>query len=541
VSPAPLPTNTAWSPHLHREHYDTIMKWVKQPVPRGPSAVFLYGPPGVGKTTLAHRVVTDAGLRPVECNASQFRHKAAMSELIEPLLNSANVSDFFRPEGHRALGIILDEIDGMSAGDRGGLSELVRIMKNYKGPNVIICISNEWQEKRYQPMMRMCMCLSIQAPDLESCIQWMDKPMDVIKPLWERHHGDLRKLLQWQAGASFHQPNDITRGTNVQDIVMRLLHGEMDIQEDLHLDNNDLNLAGLHLHETLPEWIHEHYSEGDDCWRMYMDCLGSIATSDRQDYYTFFHQHWSLFPLSFQSKLQAVNHKLFVSKRPTKNGKNWKFQYTAVLARQSWLFNQFKYLCEMRDTLETAGGSTLEGGLEMALWVASLLNTIDSDGSHLLPASKILPIQITTPKDRIQRWLHTLMVQPVPPCPIGEYVKSPAKKVVKIHKGATTCAVVESDSGLGSSDASLKAKTPKTPKTPKAQKTPKVKTPKEPKVKAPKTPKTPKEKESTEVTEITEPKVKAPKTPKAPDTPKIPKTPKTPKTPKPKSIAPPTT
>lgn len=252
-----------------------------------------------------------------------------------------------------------------------------------------------------------------------------------------------------------------------------------------------------------------------------MDCLGSIATSDRQDYYTFFHQHWSLFPLSFQSKLQAVNHKLFVSKRPTKNGKNWKFQYTAVLARQSWLFNQFKYLCEMRDTLETAGGSTLEGGLEMALWMASLLNTIDSDGSHLLPASKILPIQITTPKDRIQRWLHTLMVQPVPPCPIGEYVKTPAKKVVKIHKGATTCAVAES----GSSDSSSKAKTPKEPKV-KTPKEPKVKTPKETKVKAPKTPKTPKE---TKVKTPKEPTVKTPKETKvkAPKTPKVPKTPKT--------------
>jgi replication factor C subunit 1 len=129
-----------WSPHLHKEHYETLLAWITKQEPR---VAFLYGPPGVGKTTLAHRLVTAAGLRPVECNASQFRHKAAMSELIEPLLNSANVTDFFRPEGHRALGVILDEIDGMSSGDRGGLTELVRILKDYKGPNMVICISNE--------------------------------------------------------------------------------------------------------------------------------------------------------------------------------------------------------------------------------------------------------------------------------------------------------------------------------------------------------------------------------------------------------------
>jgi hypothetical protein len=410
---------TDWSPELHKDHYTALLEWMKQPTPRSPVAAFLYGPPGVGKTTLAHRLVADAGLRAVECNASQFRHKAAMSDLIEPLLNSANVADFFRPEGHRALGIILDEIDGMSAGDRGGLSELVRILKGYKGPNVIICISNEWQEKRYQPLMRICSCRAIVAPSIDACARWMELPAEEIKPMWERHHGDLRKLLQWEDGTP-EQSNDISRSCTVQDLVMRLLDGELDIQEDLHLDNNDLNLAGLHLHETLPDWIHQHYSSDKKGWELYYECLSSIATSDRQDYYTFFHQHWSLFPLSFQSKLQAVNHRLFVANRPKRKvpaGKGWKFQYTAVLARQSWLFNQFKYLCELRDCLEATGGSLRDGGLELALWVASLLNSIQSDGSHLLTGGIVS--KGTVPKDRVQRWLRTLAVPAIPPCPVG--------------------------------------------------------------------------------------------------------------------------
>jgi hypothetical protein len=159
-----------------------------------------------------------------------------------------------------------------------------------------------------------------------------------------------------------------------------------------------------------------------------MDCLGSISTSDRQDYYTFFHQHWSLFSLSFQSKLQAINYRLFVAEQPTKNGKNWSFQYTAVLARQSWLFNQFKYLCELRDTLESAGGHIQDGGLEMALWVASLLNAVHSDGSHLLKEYGFLPITTTVAKDRVQRWLHTLSVPDIPPCPIGDFVKETTVK-----------------------------------------------------------------------------------------------------------------
>ena len=423
------------SPLLHSDHYAALMAWVAQPVPRKPCVAFLYGPPGVGKTTLAHRVIQDAGLRPVECNASQFRHKAAMSELIEPLLNSANVSDFFRPEGHRALGVILDEIDGMSAGDRGGLTELCRILKDYKGPNAIICISNEWQEKRYQPLIRICLCRQVAPPDIVSCAQWMGKPVADLEPLWTRHQGDLRKLIQWSqgAGSDSDTSNDITRSLTVQDLVMRLLEGRLDLQEELHLDNNDLNLAGLHLHETLPDWIREHYGTGPTSWTLYSDCLTSIATSDRQDYYTFFHQHWSLFPLSFQSKLQAVNHRLFVAQQPAKMvapspgaSRGWKFQYTAILARQSWLFNQFKYLCELRDVLQSSPAR--DGGLEMALWIASLLNKAGTE-VPLQAAGVLLTKTPVVVKDRIQRWLKTLAVPVVPPCPIGKV--DPAPKTPK--------------------------------------------------------------------------------------------------------------
>ena len=414
---------------LHRGDYEALLKWVRSPAPRNPPAVFLYGPPGVGKTTLAHRVVNDAGLRAVECNASQFRHKAAMSELIEPLLHSQNVADFFRPEGHRALGVILDEIDGMSSGDRGGLTELVRILKDYKGPNAIICISNEWQEKRYQPLQRLALCRHIGPPDLESCATWMGKTPADIQDQWIRHRGDLRKLQQWSAGAGgdSETANDITRSLSVHDLVMKILSGELDIQEELHLDNIDLNLVGLHLHETLPTWIREHYGADAAAWGIYRDCLRSISTSDRQDYYTFFHQHWSLFSLSFQSKLQAVNHRLFVAQQPAKlipasatatAARGWKYEYSAVLARQSWLFNQFKYLCEVRDALQAS--PLRDGGLETAMWAVSLLNTVESKGDELLTAGQIVDKPVTVPRDRVQRWLKTLAVPEVPPCPIGK-------------------------------------------------------------------------------------------------------------------------
>lgn len=404
-----------WSDALHRLHYTNLIRWARMAPPRKPPVAFLYGPPGAGKTTLAHRVFTDAGLKPVECNASQFRNKAAMEELIAPLLHSTNVGDFFRPEGHRAIGVILDEIDGMSSGIKGCFTDLLALLKDYRGPNAIICISNEWTDKQYEKLMREAFCCHVTPPDLESCATWLGRDPVELEPLWVRHQGDLRKLQQWEEGVSA-ESNDIMRSFTVHDLVMQLLADKLDIQEDLQLDNNDLNLAGLHLHETLPGWIGAHYGAGEHGWRIYRDCLRSITTSDRQDYYTFFHQHWSLFPLSFQSKLQAVNHRLFVAERPKAilpaGSRTWQFQYTAVLARQSWLFNQFKYLCEIRNHLEKLGIPALrDGGLEMAMWVTSLVATQPAMATRFFG---------TAAKDRAARWTKTLAVPVVPPCPVGK-------------------------------------------------------------------------------------------------------------------------
>ena len=110
---------------------------------------------------------------------------------------------------------------------------------------------------------------------------------------------------------------------------------------------------------------------------------------------------------------------LFVAQRPKKMiaaspSRGWKFQYTAVLARQSWLFNQFKYLCELRDVLESSPAR--DGGLEMALWIASLLQGQEGPLQMVGPLLMKAP---SVPKDRVQRWLKTLAVPVVPPCPIG--------------------------------------------------------------------------------------------------------------------------
>lgn len=403
---------------IHGNFYTSILEWAKTPAPRTPPAVFIYGPPGIGKTTLAHRALEDAGLRVVEWNASQHRHKAAVSEALEPLLQSANITDYFHEKGHRALGIVLDEIDGMSVGDKGGLSELLRLVKDYRGSNAIVCISNEWQEKRYAGFLRWCKALQIKTPTPDDILPIIQHTLGggaaakeelaiVARELQETHNGDLRKILQslrdmapeFKRGRltisemrailrdgpverSSLGTNRVRRSETIKTALNNLLTGNMDTMAEIPLNNNDLNLAGLHLHESLPKWLNKNERNTYKGFAVYSDLMNPITTSDRLDYYTFFYQHWSLFSVTYQVKLQSVNIKLFEGEDPVivkgEEGEagsvRWNdtdIAYTAVLSKQSWLYNQFRYLCEMREIIQKEFPQ-YDGGIESTFWVGGI-------------------------------------------------------------------------------------------------------------------------------------------------------------------------
>ena len=426
---------------IHQDIFCKLVDWAKKPSSghRDPVAVFLYGGPGVGKTTLAYRVCAAANLRPVECNASHVRNRAGVSEIIQPLLKSNNVADFFRPEGHRPLGVILDEIDGMSSGDRGGLTEIIKALKEYKGLNAIFCISNEWADKKYKPLMRLCLSFEIIPPSVKEIKNLLVKKHPTVEPdadavneLSQLHQGDLRKILQiWNSSIQhralnggkgiidfkprIESTNRISRLENLKQAVIQILSNQVDIFREVALENNDMNLAGLHLHETLPNWLKSNVQDPTKSYTFYRTLLHDILQSDRIDYYTFFFQYWNLFPYSYTAKLQAVNTRLFYDafsnmKKPIKDVP---MVYTAVLSRQSWLFNQFKYLGEVRDFLSVNKSphrnAGFEGAYRILLAYKARYNGVHHAGLWFeLTSVKEMPVL-----ERLDKWLEVLLPPPI--------------------------------------------------------------------------------------------------------------------------------
>lgn len=131
-----------------------LQTWFKSWPKDGTRGALLTGPPGIGKTTTAHLVAQACGYEIVEMNASNERSASAIRKLFETAEFSGHV-------GSKRV-IIMDEVDGMSSGDRGGIGELARIIKKCTFP--VICIANERTSPRIRPLLSCCADIRFQRP-----------------------------------------------------------------------------------------------------------------------------------------------------------------------------------------------------------------------------------------------------------------------------------------------------------------------------------------------------------------------------------------
>lgn len=102
-------------------------------------ALVLYGPPGIGKTALAHATAFENNLEILELNASDLRNKEKLQDILKPAIEQKSLV-------RKGKIILVDEVDGISAVDRGGLTELLVLIELTSYP-VIITANDIWQSK----------------------------------------------------------------------------------------------------------------------------------------------------------------------------------------------------------------------------------------------------------------------------------------------------------------------------------------------------------------------------------------------------------
>jgi replication factor C subunit 1 len=129
------------------------------------------GPPGIGKTTAAHLAAKLEGYDVLEQNASDSRSKKLVEAGLGETTNNTSLKGYFAGDGKKVdtekkkMVLIMDEVDGMSAGDRGGVGALAKFCKKTEVPLILIC--NERRLPKMKPFDYVTFDIKFQRPTID--------------------------------------------------------------------------------------------------------------------------------------------------------------------------------------------------------------------------------------------------------------------------------------------------------------------------------------------------------------------------------------
>lgn len=178
-------------------------------------AALLYGPPGIGKTTAAHLVSEELGYDILERNASDVRSKSLLNAGVKNALDNTSVVGYFKKKEQEQESncdkfvIIMDEVDGMSGGDRGGVGQLAQFCRKTATPMILIC--NERNLPKMRAFDRVCLDIQFRRPDANSVkarlmtIAIREKfklDPNIIDSLLQATNADIRQIINLLSAVS---------------------------------------------------------------------------------------------------------------------------------------------------------------------------------------------------------------------------------------------------------------------------------------------------------------------------------------------------
>ena len=159
-------------------------------------AALLYGPAGVGKTTVSEALAQERGWDLVEINASDKRS----GEILSKIAGLASTQSTLFSKGRL---ILLDEVDGVNLReDHGAITTILQIIKDTQYP-LVLTANDPWDPK-IRPLREACLQIELKRlgvrdglPLLKSILskEGVKTTDDALRFIIDKDRGDIRSIL----------------------------------------------------------------------------------------------------------------------------------------------------------------------------------------------------------------------------------------------------------------------------------------------------------------------------------------------------------
>jgi len=330
--------------------------------------MYIYGSPGTGKTVFVERILKKLNYDIIKYDAGDVRNKTIVDQITKHNMSDKNVLSLMQKKTKK-IAIMMDELDGMNSGDKGGINTLIKLIRPKKTKKQkkedttmipIICIGNYHIDKKIKEMIKICETVELKTPtkkQIKNIINiLMPKLEDELKEQMTGFiQGDLRKLkstfdiyknqesiLKNQLIQNMFQKKNYNE--DVKDIIKKLLNNKYRLNQHTELMNEtDRTSVGLLYHENIIDVLESLPKK--DTIPFYKDILKNVSFADYIDRITFQKQIWIFNEMSSLVKTFYNNH-LYHKKYGDKNIKfdPQNVRFTKVLTKYSTEYNNSLFI-----------------------------------------------------------------------------------------------------------------------------------------------------------------------------------------------------
>lgn len=338
--------------------------------------IYIYGESGSGKTFFINNLLRKLNYDIIYFDSSDSRNKSILDIITKYNMGTSNILSLFKKE-KRNIAIIMDEIDGMNSGDKGGINSLIKLIRPKKTKkqkteeitnNIIICISNYQVDKKIKELMKICHSFEINSPTdnqikeiiknqipqlyndnflMEQSINYCNNNLRKINLLYKFYINNINNVEYFKNIIDINNCKKIDYDT--KNITSILINKKYNIQEQTYMINeNDRTIIALLFHENIIDQL-QKFENKNNAISIYLKILNNTCYGDYIDRITFQKQIWQFNEMSSIIKILSNNYEYhnYLENNLLKIDKIKDIRFTKVLTKYSTEYNNSLFLQDL--------------------------------------------------------------------------------------------------------------------------------------------------------------------------------------------------